>query len=89
MIRYSYGLDQLLKSSDIEVKELPKNPIYEKGKTYWCGYWQQWYKVLHVVYNYSYSRPLLESVTVEWQDGRIGNHSTALDPSRDYELLVS
>lgn len=41
MIRYSYGLNQLLRSSNIEIKELPKNAIYEKGKTYWCGYWQK------------------------------------------------
>lgn len=87
MIRYSYGLNQLLKSSNIKIKELPENALYEKGKTYWCGYWQQWYKVLHVVYDYSYSCPVLKSVTVEWQDGRIGNHKTSLEPSRDYELL--
>lgn len=88
MIRYSYGLNQLLKCSNIQVKELPKNALYEKGKIYWCGYWQQWYKVIHVVYDYSHNNcPLLKSVTVEWQDGSTGRHRTRLDSLRDYELL--
>ena len=61
--------------------------LYEAGKTYWCGYWGKWYCVLRVVYDQYYSRLVLKSCTVLWEDGEITTHCTPLDPRVDYMLI--
>lgn len=81
-----YGLKKAINETGFIPIELHKNAIYEEGKTYWCGYWSQWYKVLNAEYVTHRNYKELVSVTVQWQDGRIGTHCTALDPWNDWEL---
>ena len=81
-VTYSYRLDQLVKERKFVPYRLNKNADYEVGKTYWCGYWQKWYKVLEVKDNpRSYN-----GIKIEWEDGKIAEHGTSLDTRRDYEL---
>lgn len=83
----SFGLNKALKEgkykSAIPVKPTDK---YEVGQWYWCGYWQQAYKVTHVEYKTAQGKQLLEEVTVKWDDGKYTTHCTQLDPRHDYKL---
>jgi len=67
--------------------ELSQNAEYEANKTYWCGYWVKWYRVLNAVYENHGRIRLLKSVTVQWQDGTTTTHCTNLDPQHDWELI--
>lgn len=82
MIYYSYELDNLVRASNFVPYKIHPGTRYEEGKYYWCGYWHQWYKVLNV----KYINGRLMHVTVKWQDERITEHRTPLDPLHDYEL---
>lgn len=68
------------KKTGLKLKEATKNEI---GKTYLCGYWKKTYKVLDIQKHDIYG----ESYTVEWEDGRIGSHSTRFDPKEDFEVI--
>ena len=57
---------------------LNKRSEREVGKTYWCGYWHEVYTVLEVKEN--------GHVKVEWENGKITEHCTALDIRHDFEL---
>lgn len=59
---------------------LPKDALHQAGSTYWCAYWQTWYKVLSVTG---------DAVTCLWEDGHTNTHMTSLDSLRDKELLRS
>lgn len=82
---YSYELRQQMHLGAIkEVFPLKVNSKYEKGKSYWCGYWQQYYTVIEVVY----STNGLKSVTVLWQNGEQTTHCTNLDSKKDFEIKL-
>jgi hypothetical protein len=61
-------------------KKAPMHGGYELGKTYRIAYWQQNCTVLAVK-----GEGWDWSVTVQWDDGRIGTHCTPLD-KRDKEV---
>ena len=67
--------------------ELEKNAIYEVNTTYWCNYWDKWYKDIDVKYECFKTHLYLKSVTIKWQDGKIATHCTNLDRSKDWKLL--
>ena len=81
-----WKLKQEIEKEGFKPVQIAKDSKYEKGKRYWCGYWQEWYDVLAVEYDKNYSWCLI-SVTVKWQDGETGTHCTQLDPRWDYELV--
>ena len=67
----SFGLNKALKEgkykSAVPVKPEDK---YEVGQWYWCGYWQQAYKVTHVKYKTVQGKQLLEHIeTKDKEDG--------------------
>ena len=72
------------KQYNLKLEILPENPEYELGKTYFCGYWNQSFKVIDFTPKTNDWRGW--SVTVHWQDGQITNHCTSLD--RDNDFLV-
>lgn len=90
----SYRLKQLIENGSVKkVIPLPKyNPLYLVGETFWCGYWQKYYKVLDANYSpYLIKGKVfmrLDSVTVEWEDGRHSTHCTELNPTRDFRLII-
>ena len=55
---------------------------YEKGKTYYIGYWNLTCKVLDIIPNDIWG----EEYKCLWEDGRITTHCTKLDPNKDYEI---
>ena len=69
----------------LQLKELDKNPKYEIGKTYYCGYWQQSYEVLDYTENTGDWRGW--SVTCKWDDGHINDHCTSLNNKYDFEVI--
>lgn len=93
MMVYDYRLKELIKNGTVRtVLQLPENPMYYVGKTYWNGYWHQYYTVKDVSYT-AYlvkGRPYmsLNHVTVEWEDGRETTHRTQLDKKKDYRLFL-
>ena len=89
---YSYRLNQLINNGTIKkVIELPQNPLYLKGETFWCGYWQKYYTVIDANYAPYLSkgkvRMHLNNVTIKWEDGKIATHCTTLD-KRDYRIIL-
>jgi hypothetical protein len=82
---YSWDLKRAIEKHGFRPIQLWKNSKYEKGKTYWCGYWCKYYRVLDV----TYEQGRLKSVTVEWQDGHKGTHCTWLRWESDWELRWS
>lgn len=64
----------------LKLKEATKNEI---GKIYYCGYWATTYTVLNITTHEIWG----EVYTVQWQDGRIGTHSTRFDPDSDFEVI--
>jgi hypothetical protein len=87
---YSYRLRKLITDGVVkQVIALPQNPVYKKGKTYWCGYWQKYYTVLDVIYKTIGKREHLNQVTIQWEDGRIATHKTNLDTKHDYILILN
>jgi hypothetical protein len=86
---YDYRLNQLIQNETVkDVIKLPEQPKYEENKTYWCGYWHEYYTVVNAEYEKHGKHEHLKAVTVEWKDGRIGTHCTALEQKRDYELIL-
>ena len=79
LFSYGYELDKLVNDLQFVPYKLKKSATHEVGKIYWCSYWKKWYKVLEV-------RDKYPRVKIEWQDGKISEHSTSLDTLRDYEL---
>ena len=75
---YSYRLDQLVKDMKFVPYKLKKYAKHEVGKTYWCSYWQKYYKVTEISDK--------DLITIEWEDGKVVQHRTSLDWQRDYEL---
>jgi hypothetical protein len=82
---YSWNLKRAIEKHGYTPKELAPNARYEAGKTYWCGYWQKHYEVIEAEYDNNTGR--LKSVTVKWDDGKIGQHCTLLDTRRDWLLI--
>lgn len=62
--------------------KLKKATKYEKGKTYYCGYWGQTFKVIDIV-------PTIfgESYKCQWSDGTISTHATKLNTKEDFEVI--
>lgn len=87
MQTYSYELKKAIEKYGFIPKELPKNAKYEARATYWCGYWSKWFKVLEAKYKRYGKVEHLSSVTVQWEDGKIGTHQTSLDVFHDWKLL--
>lgn len=54
-----------------------KGAKHKVGSTYWCGYWEKIYTVLEI-------NDL--KIKVKWEDGKVVEHMTSLDPGSDYEL---
>ncbi len=71
----------------LKLKDLPKtlNEFggHEVGKTYYCNYWQQTYKVIEICKSEVWGW----IVVCKWQDGRITSHCTSLKPGKDFEVL--
>lgn len=85
----SYRLKQLIADGTVKnVIKLDRFPKYLKGKTYWSGYWQKWYKVLSVEIDRTVKPNRMKSVTIQWEDGRLVNHCTRLDSDRDFEIVI-
>lgn len=92
---YAYELNKLIEKGIVKkVLKLPKNPLYLKGETFWCGYWLKYYTVLDASYvpvmgrnNKVFMR--LKEVKIQWSDGKISTHCTELDPLRDYRLILN
>ncbi len=84
---YNYKINKLIREGIIkEVVKLSTNSKYEKNKSYWCGYWDQYFTVLSVEYRKDNH---LRYVSVRWEDGRETTHKTELNPSRDYEVVIN
>ena len=93
MLNYDYRLKQLINNGTVRtVLQLPENPMYYVGKTYWCGYWHKYYTVKDASYTpyLVKGRPYmsLNNVTVEWEDGRVTTHSTHLNPKKDFRIFL-
>lgn len=92
---YSYELDKLIENGTVKkVLKLPKNPLYLKGETFWCGYWQKYYTVIDANYTPIMGRNnkiffRLKEVTVKWSDGKTTTHCTELNPLRDYRIILN
>lgn len=78
MVYYSYTLDKLVKNKKFVPYRLHENSKHVKGRIYWCGYWDNWYKVLDI--------DNTGLVTIKWSDGSIRKHRTSLNHFRDFEL---
>lgn len=77
MSYYNYSLDKYVSELKFVPYKLHKGSSYMVGKTYWCGYWHKYYKVLEVNGR---------NVKIQWSDGKICEHCTSLDTLRDYIL---
>jgi len=82
----SYDLKKAAQKHGFTFIPLPPNAEYQKGRTYWCGYWSRWYQVINVNYQGAEKNRELVSVTIRWQDGTVGTHCTPLHPAWDWEL---
>jgi hypothetical protein len=75
------------KLSGLKLQQLPKKNGkfggHEVGKTYYCGYWRQTYKVIDIKQGGNFGW----AVVCEWQDGSKNSHSTSLIPGRDFEVI--
>lgn len=76
---YSRTLREMLKSFEgtVIVFKVKPGESHQEGEMYWCGYWEKRYRVIN---KDGYH------ITVEWVDGKITTHSTALDPRHDFRL---
>lgn len=71
------------KQTGLKMQTLKENDFYQEGKTYWCGYWQELYKVLKV-----FIKDRCWYVTVLWlKDNRQTTHFTDLDYKWDFIVL--
>ena len=62
----------------------PIEKDYEKGKTYFCGYWHEYFTVIDILYNV----PIWETVYVcKWEDGHVNQHSTRPSKKWDFEIV--
>ena len=67
-------------------RELTISEDFETGRTYFCGYWHQFFKVMSV----EHGAPIWGTVyTVEWENGCVNTHSTRPDFKRDFEIVLS
>ena len=81
----TYGLRKYL-ANHPELKAMPVQDgmNYEVGGTYYCGYWDQAYRVLSLQHDV----PIwYTTVTVLWEDGRTTTHSTSLESKWDAKLV--
>lgn len=76
---YPRALREVLRSFKGTVVAFKVKPgeSHQEGEMYWCGYWEKRYRVIN---KDGYH------VTVEWVDGKITTHSTALDSRHDFRL---
>lgn len=70
------------KRTGLKLKETEK---YEKGKTYYCSYWNSTFEVLDIIPNEIWK----EEYKCLWSNGRITTHTTKLDPEKDYEVIAN
>ena len=59
--------------------KIKKGDKHKVGSTYWIGYWEKTYTVLEIN---GYK------IKVIWDDGKVSEHMTSLDPGHDYELKI-
>ena len=58
---------------------------YEKGKTYFCWYWHEYFEVIDVLHDV----PIWGTEYVcKWEDGHINKHATAPDRKWDFEIVI-
>lgn len=74
------------KRTGLKLEILPANPNYEVGKTYYSGYWCEWFKVLE--YKELPDSWMRWTVKCLWEDGRITIHCTPLNLSKDDYLVI-
>jgi len=94
MVIYSNALDSFLKKNDFIAKPLDSNTQYVVGAVYWDSYWEKAYRVQNASYvtkkflqdDQINTVVYLEQVTVQFSDGVVRSHSTALDTKKDYLL---
>ena len=77
----SLKLQKAIERFNLIPKELPPDAQYVVGRTYWCNYWERWYRGLCL----RVSGENLEYVTVEWQEGTITTHGTNLGAGEELE----
>ena len=66
------------------LRQLEKGEQHKAGSTYWCGYWHQSYTVEQIRRDVPIWGTLYRC---RWDDGRVTEHATPLDPRRDAEIL--
>ncbi len=74
------------KRTGLKLQTIPQNSNYEIGKTYYSGYWNETFQVLE--YKELPSSWMRFSVKCKWQDGKITNHCTPLNLSKDDFLVI-
>ena len=67
---------------NLKLKRLKTNK-HEKGKTYFCGYWNKTYKCIDIIQDKGFG----EAYVVVWDDGRTVTHATKLDIKHDFEVI--
>ena len=51
---------------------------FEKGKTYFCGYWHKKHTIIDIR-----THPVYPEIVSHWEDGRITIHSTPFEKKWD------
>ncbi len=55
---------------------------FEKGKTYYCGYWKKKHTVVDIREHF-----ITPEIVSKWEDGQTTIHSTPFDKERDKEVV--
>lgn len=75
--------NRIEKQTGLKMQWLKENDFYQEGKTYWCGYWQELYKVLEI-----FTKDRSWYVKVQWvKDNHISTHFTNLDIKWDFMVV--
>lgn len=85
-VRIGLRLQALLELGVVKEVLPVSEPIHEKGKIYWSGECQKWYRVTDVCY--SRTTGFREAVMVEWEDGKRGVYPEKLNGERDFEVVL-
>lgn len=57
---------------------------YETGKTYFSGYWHEYFTVIDIKRN----MPVWETVyVIKWENGKVSSHATKSDHKHDFQII--